>query len=60
MCVFIGQEYNSHHLLKYRFGVCLCSMLLSLSNDWSVSYLQPILVAIFVTIAMVKVSKGAN
>ena len=23
---------NSHHLLKYNFGICLCSMLISLSN----------------------------
>ena len=44
-------------MLKYHFCICLCSMLISLSN---VSYLLqnghfPILAAIFVTIAMVKV-----
>ena len=48
---------DSNHLLKCIFGVCLCSVLVSLSN---VSNLFqngqfPILVAIFVTIATVKV-----
>ena len=23
---------NSHHLLKYPFGICLCSKLISMSN----------------------------
>ena len=48
---------NYNHLLKYRFGICLCSMLISLSNISNV--LQngqfPILEAIFVTIASLKV-----
>ena len=49
-------------LLKYRFGICLCSMfsakLLNVSNllqITSLSYFQPKLAAIIVTIATVKV-----
>ena len=47
-------------LLKYRFGICLCSVLISLPNisnfspKWPFPNFQPFLVVIFVTIAMVK------
>ena len=28
----LARHSNLHHLLKYLFGICLCSMLISLSN----------------------------
>ena len=52
---------NSHFPLKYLFGICLCSMLVSLSNilnllqNGQFFYFQPILAAVFVTITTVKV-----
>ena len=48
----------SHNLLKYVFGICLCFILIPLlhvSNLLQNGHFQPILAAIFVTIAAVKV-----
>ena len=47
-----------HHLLKYVFGNGLCCMLISLSNVsifLQNGHFQPILAAIFVTIAKIKI-----
>ena len=52
---------NSYHLFKYLFGYLLVVYVnffvkrLIFVPKWQLSYLQPILVAIPVTIAMVKV-----
>ena len=52
---------NSHHLLKYLLGICLCSILIhllhvsNLLRNGQVSNFQPILAANFVTIATIKV-----
>ena len=52
---------NSHHLFIFSFGICLCSILIPLLHVSNVlqnghfPYFQPILAAIFVTIATVKV-----
>ena len=52
---------NSHYLLNFFFGICLCSILIpllhvsNLLQNGHFSYFQPILAAIFVTIATVKV-----
>ena len=51
---------NSHELIKYLLGICVCFMEIGLSHrkfapKWSISYFQPILAAILATIAMVKV-----
>ena len=56
---------NSHNMLKYFFGICLSSMLISLTNvpnalKLPLSYFQPILAASFVTIATVKVELIAD
>ena len=50
---------NSHLLLKYLFGFAcaLCKFLCQTSQfapEWSISYFQPILAAIFVAIATIK------
>ena len=51
---------NSHHLIKNILGICLYSMLSSVKcpkfdPKWPLSYFQPILSAILVSIATVKV-----
>ena len=52
---------NSHHLLKYLFWYLLVLYInspvtcLKFAPKWPLTYFQPILAAIFVTIATVKV-----
>ena len=54
---YIVRHDNSHHLFKFFFGICLCSALIPLFHVSTL--LQnghfPILAAIFVTIATLKV-----
>ena len=47
---------DSHNLLKYHFDICYFSVKhLRFCPKWPISYFQPILAAISITIATVKV-----
>ena len=55
--IYVGRG-NSHLLLKYLFGISINP--LKVAPKRSISYLQPILAAIFVTIATVKVKENLD